>query len=767
MKTALSCLFAVLLIATSAYADYSTEQIQMAASGRFDLLEKSIEARAASQRLQTRDLHALCYAYSKTKRYTKLMDCLDTLAASVQAGDRRTRLFALDDATPMIHSLRAEALIELGSYSEAVAEANKAIQWLKADDSDDLDMLFNALAALSLAHTLSGNEEAGWQAEKVIRDTTLSPFSDYASAKALALARSRMALKDYPGVISAIKENSSFAINVFLDRLLSGSFLTGVNNWVWAELPRAFMLNKALLETGQIAEAKAGLDRLLAIAQSRENGEIYWLLLSDRGRIAEGESQWQEALNYYQQAIDVIETQRASINTEASKIGFVGDKQMLYTRVIELARRLGQSALAFEFIERAKSRALVDLLAGRNESQRLQARDGETQQLLQNYRQATSLAALQLPLDMGSNAANSRILAVGEQARVLQQKAPELASLVTVSALPSSEILRYLRPNEALLEFFGHGELLYGVALNGQESLVLRLEVPQLESDIRAFRKAIMNHAPASNELASRLYQQLIAPFAAVIGKRNLVLVPHGALHYLPFAALIPAQHPLLLERSLRFLPSTSVQKYIRPGGGKRISSILLYGNPDLGNPKFDLPSAEEEAKAIASLFSKAEILTRKQASETSFKKLAGHFPYLHIASHGQFKSEQAMDSRLLLAKDGDNDGSLTVRELYDIRLDADLVTLSACETGLGKALSGDDLVGLTRGFLYAGSSNIVASLWEVDDEATSLLMQAFYTRLKAGIGKQEALRQAQLELRKKHPEPAFWAAFYLTGDGR
>ena len=94
-------------------------------------------------------------------------------------------------------------------------------------------------------------------------------------------------------------------------------------------------------------------------------------------------------------------------------------------------------------------------------------------------------------------------------------------------------------------------------------------------------------------------------------------------------------------------------------------------------------------------------------------------------------------------------------------------MTLSACETGLGKALSGDDLVGLTRGFLYAGSSNIVASLWEVDDEATSLLMQAFYTRLKAGIGKQEALRQAQLELRKKHPEPAFWAAFYLTGDGR
>jgi len=95
-----------------------------------------------------------------------------------------------------------------------------------------------------------------------------------------------------------------------------------------------------------------------------------------------------------------------------------------------------------------------------------------------------------------------------------------------------------------------------------------------------------------------------------------------------------------------------------------------------------------------------------------------------------------------------------------------DLVVLSACETGLGKVLNGDDLVGLTRGFLYAGSSNVVASLWHVDDLATSELMKRFYTNLKKGLPKREALRQAQLDTRKAFPHPFFWAAFFLTGLG-
>jgi CHAT domain-containing protein len=124
------------------------------------------------------------------------------------------------------------------------------------------------------------------------------------------------------------------------------------------------------------------------------------------------------------------------------------------------------------------------------------------------------------------------------------------------------------------------------------------------------------------------------------------------------------------------------------------------------------------------------------------------------------------MSSRLLLANTGKEDGSLTVSELYSIHLDADLVTMSACETGLGKIFNGDDLVGLTRGFLYAGSSNVVASLWQVDDLATSELMKRFYINMKNNMPKRDALRQAQLDTRKEFPHPLYWAAFFLTGLG-
>src|SRR6185295_10092586 len=114
-----------------------------------------------------------------------------------------------------------------------------------------------------------------------------------------------------------------------------------------------------------------------------------------------------------------------------------------------------------------------------------------------------------------------------------------------------------------------------------------------------------------------------------------------------------------------------------------------------------------------------ARLLVRKEATETNFKRAGRIFSRIHFATHGKFQADQPLASGLYLAKDGDNDGVLTVGELYSMDLDADLVTLSACETGLGKVANGDDVVGLTRGFLYGGARSVVASLWQVDDRAT------------------------------------------------
>ena len=177
---------------------------------------------------------------------------------------------------------------------------------------------------------------------------------------------------------------------------------------------------------------------------------------------------------------------------------------------------------------------------------------------------------------------------------------------------------------------------------------------------------------------------------------------------------------------SLRFLPSASVVKYLRTGKTAKTAGLLALGNPDLGDPKYDLRFAEEEALAVTQTVPLSRALVRKEATESALREFGSSFAYLHFATHGEFNAEAPLKSALLLARDDKNDGLLTVGKLYSMRMDADLVTLSACETGLGKIASGDDVVGLTRGFLYAGASSIVASLWKVDDRGTATLMNRF-----------------------------------------
>jgi CHAT domain-containing protein len=159
-------------------------------------------------------------------------------------------------------------------------------------------------------------------------------------------------------------------------------------------------------------------------------------------------------------------------------------------------------------------------------------------------------------------------------------------------------------------------------------------------------------------------------------------------------------------------------------------------------------------------------VLTRRAATKSALTRTGELFRVIHVAAHGEFVSDQPLDSRLLLAPEAGDDGRLTAGDLYGLRLNADLVTLSACETGLGKVLSGDDVIGLTRGFLYAGANSIVASLWPVSDEETSFLMVRLYGNLKT-MPKADALRQAQLETKRRYAHPFFWSAFQLTGMGR
>jgi len=281
------------------------------------------------------------------------------------------------------------------------------------------------------------------------------------------------------------------------------------------------------------------------------------------------------------------------------------------------------------------------------------------------------------------------------------------------------------------------------------------------------FRAALTD--PASRDYLARsqnLYRKLIQPVSGLLEASRLTVVPHGPLHYLPFGALHSGREYLVDRANIRVLQTAGVLRFVRSKPRAQRPAVLVMGNPDLGDPRYDLKFAQEEARAIARIMPGATLLLRDRAKASLLSSRAGEFDMIHFAAHGVFDPEDPLNSALLLAGDAAGSGWLRARDLYNLNLNADLVTLSACETALGKITKGDDVVGFTRGFLYAGAGSIVSTLWKVDDRATMDLMLDFYGRiLKTEKG--EALRQAQRNARKKYPHPFYWASFQLTGDSR
>ena len=755
-------------------------------TSRYEELERIGEQETAGlKQVSSPKLMPLCMAYSKLKRYNKLFPCLDRLEENVRRGDRRQidsdeffkrnplmarlgdRKVLEGDVSTDPYLMRAEAYIDLGRYAEAVEQAKKAHANIPTDlpSKKRQEMEIWATGMIGLAYALGGDRgNALKTATELENVSTAYPYTLLRGDKAMGLAKIHLALKDYSKAMEAIEQGKDTLSDSFLKGVVDMMFIgetKGEGLWVWQDLPREFVYNKTLFETGRINEAKAGYDKLLGIPQTRENGDLYWVILFDRGRIAEKEGNRAQAIDLYRKAVDVIERQRASINTEASKIGFVGDKQAVYQRLIATLFADGQYAVAFEYIERAKARALVDMLASKQDFAVATANASAVRTLLAKADTAESEARVQ-----GGTADTKGTRSLVVQTRQqLQQQAPELSSLVTVTPVTVQEIQGRLPSDEVLVEYYAEGRELYAFVLSKAGLQGIKLNGEGLTADIQQFRQVLQDtRSTYHRDLGVKLYNRLVRPLEGAMKERNVLIVAHGPLHYLPFNALYDGNSYLIERYSLRLLPSASVLKYLKGVRPQTAGTLLAFGNPDLGDPRLDLKHAQTEALSVSKILPNSKALVRKEASESAFKRYGEGFKYLHIASHGTFNADSPLTSALLLAKDSTNDGTLTVGELYSMRLNADLVTLSACETGLGKIANGDDVVGLTRGFLYAGSRSIVASLWKVDDEATAYLMTRFYGALK-GTSKREALRLAQLETRKKYPHPYYWAAFQLTGE--
>jgi CHAT domain-containing protein len=701
-------------------------------------------------------LYFLAGSYYEIRDYDNMLKITDLLDKQIAGGD--SSAYGSDISVyPAI--LRGYAYLDQGEYEKAVKTVSDAHINLNriVGRGDGLyhSQLIEVAGILGVAHAnMNHNTEADHYLDilryKVIASGILGP------EKSIAIAKIHMAKKQYREALRAVQNPGA---------KVSG-FATVLYDQTFQELPRFFILSKCLYETGQIKEAKKNYDQLLKHPQIKEVGGLYWPVLLDRARIARTEGDEKSAEEFLKEAIGVIEKQRTSIRSEAGRIGYVGDKQAVYQEMITILIAGNRPAEAFEYVERAKGRALVDLLASQKnivpkapDAARVGAALNE-------------LTKMESGLGIVSNPDNIREISQTRGLVITLKKdiaaqAPEFNSLISVSETSASEIRDRLAEDEALIEYYASGRDWFVFVLKRGGIAVKKLGAIDIEKDVQDFRASLGN--PASSEYlryGRGLHEKLIAPVSELLTTKRLTIVPHGPLHYLPFGALISADGYIVDRSNIRILQSASVLKFLQNRARQNKPTILIIGNPDLGNPQYDLKYAQDEAQAIARIMPGATLLLRNDAKASYVNRNAAQFTMIHFAAHGMFDPDDPMGSALLLAADTGSDGRLRASDLYNLSLKADLVTLSACETALGRITKGDDVVGFTRGLLYAGADSIISTLWKVDDQATKDLMLAFYSNLLT-LEKGEALRQAQLSTKKKYPHPFYWASFQLTGSSR
>ena len=282
--------------------------------------------------------------------------------------------------------------------------------------------------------------------------------------------------------------------------------------------------------------------------------------------------------------------------------------------------------------------------------------------------------------------------------------------------------------------------------------------IPLMENDIKRyvanFQREVVQYPNFKNIGSSwvDISKYLMDPLRKLLNNNQLIyFIPHGLLHYLPLHAMELNCKPLIKSHPVAYSPSTSLLKYFLNKETGSVVDCACFG-----------VDFEEEAKDISEMFNKGlfktkPILGAKATKKEFFNKQGAEA--IHFSCHGIFNKFDPLSSGVKLY-----DGILTAREIYNIRLNAQLVTLSACQTGINERTQGDELIGLTRSFIYAGASSVVVSLWPVNPISTKKLMLEFYAFLRNGKDKAVALQEAQKKLIDEYSHPYYWAPFTLVG---
>ena len=490
------------------------------------------------------------------------------------------------------------------------------------------------------------------------------------------------------------------------------------------------------------------------------------------GGVYRGMGRLAEAEDALRQAVAGFEDLRSLLQSEELRESFFEGKIGIYENLILCLLERGKGPEGFDISERARARAFLDLLGNRVTLSR-----GRSQSLLAEERELRERISALKALPEDSPALRRELDLAREAYQAFLQRVRRLdreqASLMTVEPLTLPQVQALLPEGSVLLEYFVTGQgrtILWTVERDRIAVVSLPLGRGRVTQSVQAFRDLIAarDRQPDMQRMAQALFDQLVRPGLQGRTPKELLIVPHDALHYLPFQALMPSPGRYLLQEvPLYYYSSASLMQFTRAKQQTGNPTFFALGNPDFQDPMLSLRYAEREARGIAALFPGTALVTGKTATKATSRNEIRRHSVLHFATHAEFDEADPLGSSLLLAATGGEEGRLEVQEIFGLDLHASLVVLSACETALGKLTRGDELTGLTRAFIYAGTPSVITTLWQVNDRAAYELMRDFYGHLKAGTDKAESLRQAQLAMLKRRPHPYHWAAYELIGEPR
>ncbi|QNP49173.1 CHAT domain-containing protein [Diaphorobacter aerolatus] len=668
-------------------------------------------------------------AVARQREQARLAD-MDTLLALSNDG---AVLYAQDKLklSGFQYCSQAVALAEAGEFRQSVRAASKALHLAQATR----DPALNAVAKrdLAIVYSYSGQLEKAEQfarealalqaqvrepqqivgpANKVLGDVAVRR-RDYAGAlvnyrDALAGSSDRYAPLVRVSMANALIESGKES-----DLVAARELLAQIPVQREAALQAQLERSRANLLLAEKKHEQAR-DAFAALAAKRSGSDSAYYRLWAWDGVARSEQalgNGAAAAQAMDQAIQSMDQVRSRFRSDEIKMGLFSDMQTIFERAIDAAVTDGNAARAFEISERSRSRALLDAMRGH-------ASAGDS------LGSVMALSAMQ-----GALKSDERI--------------------VVFHSLPTRIAVWVIGPQDIRM---------LPVAVTRDE--LVDLVDTYRNSVVRGNRSAIGN--------GDKLGAALIAPLGLQGGQR-LTVVPHGALHYLPFQALRTDGRFLIETHPMSVAPSASIAMQLAQRSQTVPSDLTAFGNPRIED-KYDLPGSEAEVKKLAGMFSRKELFLGERATKTQFRQVSSRSAIMHVAAHAEADQVDPLYSRILLANEGGEQRFLEAHEVLDMRLEGTaLVTLSACESGLGRIAQGDEVLGFTRSFLSAGSSSLIVSLWPVSDDATEVLMTTLYGELIRGNDVQKSVQAAQIAVLKqpKLAHPFFWAPFNLIGDWR